>query len=162
MSLRDVLGVLGNDEGRSWVTFDRAVQVAEAEHARLTLAKTTDPGWLMRWFAPAAIQSMAVTAFDLELETSARDMLARAAEFVPAQIPVTTMLLGRPTGPALRELIRSGSHDALVCSDTLLAHNARLRRELTRRYVRTITVSRDPKPTANQPAALPAIHEAPA
>jgi hypothetical protein len=63
-----------------WVTFDRAVQLADAEHARLTLAKTTDPARVMRWLAPAAAQSMAIAAptFDSEFETMAGDALARA------------------------------------------------------------------------------------
>ncbi len=60
MSLRDVLAVLDDDQRRLWVTFDRAVRLADAEGARFTLAKTTDPGRVMRWVAPAAVQSMGI------------------------------------------------------------------------------------------------------
>ncbi|HZE05262.1 MAG TPA: hypothetical protein VE127_08570, partial [Solirubrobacteraceae bacterium] len=60
MCVKHVLAVLEDGESRLWSALDRAIELADAEHARLTLAKTTDPGWLMRWFAPAGLHAMCV------------------------------------------------------------------------------------------------------
>jgi hypothetical protein len=106
------------------------VALADAERARLTLAKTTDPGWMMRWFAPAALQSMCVTASEADLHMAASHALARAAELVPACIPVTTVLLGKDTGGSILDLVRRRPCDAVVATDALLRRRRRLRREL--------------------------------
>jgi hypothetical protein len=87
VSAHHVLGILEDDEQRLWATLAQAIAVAEAEHARLTLAKTTDPGWLMRWFAPAALNAMCVSSEELDFRTAASHKLARAAEFVPGCVP---------------------------------------------------------------------------
>jgi hypothetical protein len=71
MSTRHVLAVLDHDEGRLWASLDLAVQIADAERARLTLAKTTSPGLALRWFAPAALLTMNLTGADLAFETLA-------------------------------------------------------------------------------------------
>ncbi len=146
MSVHHVLGVLEDDERRLWSTFDRAVTLAAAEQARLTLVKTTNPGRLMRWFAPAALQSMCVSAQDLDFRTIASHTLARAAEFVPGSIPVTTVLLGQDTTGRLLAMLRSGPYDAFVTTDALLNH--RLRRELRRLEIRTVLAPRRPASSA--------------
>jgi hypothetical protein len=163
MSLHDILGVLDDgDEAVVWATFDQAVALAGDEHARLTLVKTIDPGRLMRWFAPAALQAMGIALPDLDFETIAGHTLARVVEFVPAGIPVTTRLLGLPTGRALIDLIGGGRHDAFVATDVLLAHNTRLVRELRRRHIRTVPVSSHPALAAcprDRTPAPPPIHD---
>ncbi len=142
MSVHHVLGVLEDDERRLWSTFDCAVSLAAEQAARLTLVKTTDPGRLMRWFAPSALQSMCVSAQELDFRTIASHTLARAAEFVPGSIPVTTVLLGEDTTGCLLAMLRNGPYDALVITEALL--NRRLRRELRRLGIRTVAVPRRP------------------
>ncbi len=146
MSAHHVLGVLEDDERRLWSTLDRAVRLAAEQPARLTLAKTTNPGRLMRWFAPAALQSMCVSAQELDFQTIASHTLARAAEFVPGSIPVTTVLLGPDTTGCLVTMLRDGPYDALVTTEALL--NRRLRHELRRLGIRTVVVPRRSAPPA--------------
>ena len=139
MSGHHVLGVLEDERSRLWRTFDCAVGLAGTEHSRLTLAKTSDPGRVMRWFAPAALQSMAISPNDLRFLDIASDTLAMVAEFVPAEIPVTTLTLGQNTLCALIALIDRGAYDVLVASDRLLGRR-RLRRALARSGLRTCPV----------------------
>lgn len=140
MSAQQVLAVLEDDEQRLWATLEQAIAVAEVEYARLTLAKTTDPGWLMRWFAPAALNAMCVSSEELDFRTGASHKLARAAEFVPGCVPVTTVLLGESTATALAEILGRGRHDVVVMSDALHAHCRRLRCVLKTHGVRTVLV----------------------
>ena len=127
MSAHHVLGVLEDDERRLWATLEQAIALAATENARLTLAKTTDPGWLMRWFAPAALNAMCLSSEELDFRTAASHKLARAAEFVPGDVPVTTLLLAESTPHAVMELIGRGHHDLVVVSDALLARSRRMR-----------------------------------
>ncbi|MFZ0088322.1 MAG: hypothetical protein WAL63_02360 [Solirubrobacteraceae bacterium] len=150
MSARHVLGVLEDDECRLWATFDRAVGLAASERARLTLAKTTNPGRLLRWFAPSALHSMCVSAEELDFCRIAGHTLARAAEFVPGSIPVTTVLLGDDTTSSLATLIRGGTFDAFVATDAVLTR--KLRADLRRLGVRTVVVPRRPR-AAESPSA---------
>jgi len=140
MSIQHVLGVLEDDDRRLWAAFGRALELAEAEHARLTLAKTTDPGRLMRWFAPAALQSASLAIEDFEGWRAADYALARVLEFVPAEIPVTTVLLGHNTAGSLLALVRRSSFDCLVMSDRL-GQCRRLRRALLTLEVKTVLTS---------------------
>jgi hypothetical protein len=146
VSAHHVLGVLEDDEWRMWATLEQAIAVAEAEYARLTLAKTTDPGWLMRWFAPAALNAMCVSSEELDFRTMASHKLAHAAEFVPGCVPVTTVLLGESTGTALIELITRGPHDVVVMSDAMHGHCRRLRCALKTHGIRTVLVPSRPSP----------------
>ncbi len=149
MSAQQVLGLLEDDERRLWATLEQAIAVAEAEYSRLTLAKTTDPGWLMRWFAPAALNAMCVSSEELDFRTAASHKLARAAEFVPGCVPVTTVLLGDSTVTAVGDLLGRGRHDVVVVSDFLHAHCRRLRCVLKTHGVRTVLVpTRDLPPKA--------------
>jgi hypothetical protein len=152
-----VVAVLEDDERRMWGVLECAVALADEERARLTLAKTTDPGWIMRCFAPAALQSMCVSAEDLDFRTIAGHKLSRAAEFVPAHIPITTLLLAQNTTAALTALLRGGAYHALVATDALIAHRRRLRRELRRTAVRTIVTSRRPSSPGGEASPFHAI-----
>ncbi|HEX4009142.1 MAG TPA: hypothetical protein VHX62_04010 [Solirubrobacteraceae bacterium] len=146
MSAHHVLALLEDCEPRMWSAFDQAVALAGEHDARLTLAKTTDPGLLMRWFAPAALQSMCVSAEDLDFRRLAGHRLALAAEFVPSRIPVTTLVLGFNTTRAVSELVRDGAYDAVVATGVLLNRHRRLRRELVARGLRTVVAPRRPDP----------------
>jgi hypothetical protein len=116
------------------------------------LVKTTDPGWIMRWFGPAALNAMCVPSDALDFRTSASHKLARAAEFVPACVPVTTLLLGESTSGALMDLVRRGPYDVVVVTDALLGRSRRLRCELKREDVRIVLVPCRPTPAADIPA----------
>jgi hypothetical protein len=139
-----VLAVLEDRDDDLWLTFDHAVALAEAERARLTLAKTTDPGRLFRWFLPWAMGAVAIGALcapaDSDPKIAASHSLARVAEFVPQDVPVTTLLLGGETQRALRALVRDGSYDALVAPASLLRRCPKLTRELCRYGVRPVAV----------------------
>ena len=138
-----VLSVLEDSDSRMWPVLSRALELAHATDARLTLAKTTDPGWLMRWFAPSAsLQSCSLSCScdNVEGFTEASYALARAAEFVPAETPVTKVLLGGNTAGSLLRLIRRGSFDFIVLSD-ILARDRRLRRGLPRLDITTVVTS---------------------
>ena len=153
MSFRHVLGLLDDDREAAEVVLEDAVRLAEADHARLTLAKTTDPGPLIRWLRPCAIFSLPTPITELlsaeaEFKEAAGHRLARAAEFVPSSIPITTLLLGPDTGCALRALLQTGAYDVLVANALVLARNPRLSRELTRLGVCALAIPRPaPRPT---------------
>ncbi len=138
--MNSVLGILEDDERCLHATFERAVELADRERALLTLAKTTDPGWLMRWFAPAAIPSMMVPETCLDFDRIAGNRLARAVEFVPAWIPVTTVVLPRNTSKGVLGLLRTGCYDGIVASSGLLGQCPRLRRGLIRAGVEIVAV----------------------
>jgi len=141
MGAHHVLGVLEDDDRRLWAAFSRAVELAEAERARLTLAKTTDPGRLMRWFAPgAALAAMSLSIEDLQGWRAADYALARVLEFVPPEIPVTTVLLGHDTAGSLLALLRRSPFDCVVLTDRL-ANCRGLRRTLPKLEVRTVLTS---------------------
>jgi hypothetical protein len=144
--MHHVLGVLEDDERSLWATFRRAVQLADEENARLTLAKTTDPGRILRWLSPFTTGWLYVP-LDTDPQTTASHTLARAAEFVPGWIPVTTRLLGPRTASAVQDLVAGGAYDALVATERRLAHSPRLRTELERLGLRTVAVA----PTADIP-----------
>jgi hypothetical protein len=162
VSAHHVLGVLEDDEQRLWATLEQAIAVAEAEHARLTLAKTTDPGWLMRWFAPAALNAMCVSSEELDFRTAASHKLAHVAEFVPGCVPVTTLVLGESTTPALVDLIGRGEYDVVVLSDALHGHCRRLRCVLKEQGIRTVLVPSRPATGAEAPGSSPGPAEEPA
>ena len=50
-SFRQVLALLHDTEHEMWRVLERAIELADTERARLTLAKTTDPGRLVSWVA---------------------------------------------------------------------------------------------------------------
>jgi hypothetical protein len=140
MSFRHVLGVLEDDEDRLWTVLDRAVDLAEAECAPLTLAKTSDPGWIVRWLEPFVILSAFLPTVRPDFHAKAGDRLARAAEFVPGSIPITTLILGLDTPCALRALAQTGTYDVVVATAALLARNRLLTRELRRRGICTLGI----------------------
>jgi len=142
-SFRHVLALLHDCEQEISAVLDRAVELADAERARLTLAKTTDPGRLVRWFGPLAPLGRVAPMCEPDLDAMAGHRLARAAELIPAEIPVSTVLLGRNTPRALRGLVASGCHDLLVLAATELSHDAKLRRELRRLELCTLAVACD-------------------
>ena len=144
MSMRNVLGVLEDPDDRLWSTFAAAVALADAERARLTLVKTYTAGHLCMWCGPFAAGGIYVPPDSEDPQATAGRALARAAEFVPMEIPVTTMVLGLETERELRRLVERGAYDALVASDELWRHSRRLRRECQRDGVEIVGVTPGP------------------
>lgn len=137
-----VLAVLGDGEASMWRTYGAAVELAEAAHARLTLAKTCEDGRAYVWAAPFAVGG-AYLPPPYESPEEAAQLLAQVATHVPATIPVTTVVLGADTQSSLLELLGSGRYGALVLDADLLAHCRRLRRQLRREPLRTLAISSD-------------------
>lgn len=145
-SFRQILAVLGDEEPAMWAVLERAVDLAEVQRARLTLAKTTDPGPVIKWFGPPALLAAGAGAgvTESELQAVAADKLARASEFVPESVSLTTVLLGTDTACALHRLAKDDTYDLLVIDIALADHSHRLRREIKRLQLCTLTVLPQP------------------
>ena len=142
MSMCNVIGVLGDDENEIWDTFRAAVDLADAERSRLTLAKTCDDGRAYVWVTPFAFGGAYVPP-PIDSPVTAERALVRIAESVPNSIPLTTQVLGANTQESLLKLLRCGNYNALVASESLLKHCRRLRRELRRQEIQTVSVPMD-------------------
>jgi hypothetical protein len=147
--------VLESDEERLWAVLDRAVALAEAEGAHLTLAKTSDPGRILRRMGPLVKLPAVISSAKPETQGAAADRLARAAEFVPGSVPMTTLMLAADTRSALGELVCSGPYDVVVATAGLLGRYRKLTRELHRRGVCALgvpTACASPQPVGRPPA----------
>jgi hypothetical protein len=120
-----------------WETFDAAVELAEVERSRLTLAKTCELGHSYVWVAPFCAAGVYVPPM-IESPEEAGRIVARAAEFVPEWIPVTTLVLGPETGRELRRLVRCGHYEAVVAPKFLLSRRHLLARDLRRQGIRAV------------------------
>jgi hypothetical protein len=130
-SFRHVLALLGDDEAEMWSVLERAIELAESERARLTIAKTTDPGWIVRWFAPLAALWRCGVMMTLDTAHNQR-ALDRASAHVPASIPLTRVLLGQDTARSVRGVVERSCCDLLIAPASVMAHNRSLRREARR------------------------------
>jgi hypothetical protein len=157
MSMCNVLAVLGDNEETMWEAFDAAVALADAENARLTLAKTCDDGRAYMWITPFAFGGVYVPP-PVDSSAEAARRLAQIAERVPRSTPVTTVVLGNDTQDALLQLLRSGHFGAVVADRDLLRHCRRLRRQCEREEIQAIAVS----PRSSVPVAPAAPAPAPA
>jgi Universal stress protein family len=157
-----VLVLLDDDERAMWRVLERAIEIAEVERARLTIAKTTDPGRMVKWFAPLATVSRAGLMVEPDRE-SPGCMLERATASVPASIPVTRILLGDDTARALRRLAESTRYDLAVMNERFAAHNRSVFRLLGRLGVSTLLICPEPSADTDQPAVrTPIVASAPA
>ena len=89
----------------------QAIDLAESEHARLTLIAGV-PG-----LPPAAYVGPSGPAFAVmqaDARSSAEAVLRRARDRVPDYLPVTTILTDEPIRPALIEQIKRGGHDLIA------------------------------------------------
>ncbi len=151
MSMRNVVGVLEDRPDRMWSTFHAAVELAGRDHARLTLVKTYETGHLYSWCTPFA--TSVYLPLDEDPQVHAGRLLARAAEFVPMEIPVTTMVLGLETERDLRRLLGTGGYGAVVADERFLRRARKLRRECARANIATFGVHALPQ---REPEARPA------
>lgn len=134
-----VLVVLDDDERAMYPVLDRAIELAEVERARLTIAKTTDPGRMVKWFGPMAMVSRGGPVIESATDVQSR-ALDCAAAYVPASIPLGRVLLGADTRRALRRLAQAESYDLLIVRDGFGAHNRGVRREIRRLGLSELTV----------------------
>lgn len=158
--MRNVLCVLEQSEERSWSTFATAIELAQRERARLTLVTGREPGRVCTWCAAFMVGALYVPP-DGDPDQAAAQLLARAAEFVPGDIPVTTMVLSAEPKRDLRRLIRSGAYDALVADEQLLRRAWLLRGDCRRHGVTAIgsrvlpaSSARDGRASAVGPPAI--------
>jgi hypothetical protein len=123
-SYHSLLAVVGGDAAEADAVLARAARLAEESHARLTIAAVAHPGRLTMWLAGLAMAVAAVPPCREELETLAQHRLARAAEFMPQAIGLTTMVITEPPRRPIRRLLESGCYDLLVIGAHLAAHRA--------------------------------------
>jgi hypothetical protein len=119
-----LLAVIGGDTAEADAVLARAAWLAEESHGRLTIAAVAHPGRLTTWLAGLALAVAAVPPCRDELETLAQRRLARAAEFMPETIGVTTMVITEPPRRPVRRLLETGCYDLLVIGAHLAAHRA--------------------------------------
>jgi nucleotide-binding universal stress UspA family protein len=89
----------------------QAIDLAEAEHARLTLfAAVATPPVEAYWGGDGAVAAEIATRAD----TDAQAVLRAAVDRAPDDLPVTSILSKEPVRPALIHEIRAGHHDLIV------------------------------------------------
>jgi nucleotide-binding universal stress UspA family protein len=89
----------------------QAIDLAESEHTRLTLITG------VRKLPPVAYAGLSgapLAEIDAEARSWAQDVLERARDRVPDDLPVTTILTDRPIRTALIDQINRGGHDLMV------------------------------------------------
>jgi nucleotide-binding universal stress UspA family protein len=104
-----LVGIDGSADADQALT--QAIDLAEAEHARLTLfsAVAMPPAAA---YLGAGSGTAATLARDGEAETER--ILRTAVERVPDRVSASTVLSGKPVRPALIEQITAGHHDLVV------------------------------------------------
>jgi nucleotide-binding universal stress UspA family protein len=88
-----------------------AIDLARVTNGRLTIltAIVHPPSWAYSGINAGAAQQVA-----LELEQEAKDVLRRAEDSVPRDVPVTTILTPDPIRQALIKRVEEGHHDLVV------------------------------------------------
>jgi hypothetical protein len=119
-----ILAVIGADASEGDAVLARAAEVAEESHGRLTIAAVAHPGRLVTWLSGLAISAASLPPVQDELVTLAERRLARAAEFIPGTISLTTIVLTEPPRRSVRRLLDSGCYDLLVIGAHLAAKRA--------------------------------------
>jgi len=150
-AFHNVLAVLDGEPDEQQAVLERAIELAQVEHARLTLAKTRESAWLAQC---ACVFPLAVVPPAGDCEEHALDALARCAELVPQSVSVTTLLLGADVHAALAALLREGAFDLLVSGEAFL-HRSRLRRALHRAGICTLAIARPPASRSPRASAAP-------
>lgn len=108
MNCHNVLAVIGTDEREAEAVIATATELAEDAHGTLTLVALAHESWWMRCLAALALGAGAYAPAE-DLTTLAERTVARAAEFVPAGVSVTTLVVDNA-----RRLVGSGRYDLLV------------------------------------------------
>jgi len=90
---------------------DEAIDIARAGNGRLTIltAVNQPPAW-----AASSIAAGAAALSALDLEREAVEVMRRAVDRVPDEVPVTTLISRRPIRSALMKASACGDYDVLV------------------------------------------------
>ena len=89
----------------------QAIDLARSEHTRLTLITGVQK---LPAVAYAGLTAVPLPQFDADARARAEDVLRRARDRVPDDIPVTTILTDHPIRAALIDQIRRGRHDLIA------------------------------------------------
>lgn len=119
-----ILAVIGADAAEADAVLARAAALAEESNGRLTIAAVAHPGRCVAWLSGLALAVAALPPCRGELETHAQHRLARAAEFMPMTISLTTLVIAEPPKRPIRRLLESGCYDLLVIGAHQAAHRA--------------------------------------
>jgi nucleotide-binding universal stress UspA family protein len=123
--VRRILVAFDGSEG-AWAALARAVDIAVAQSALLTIAAVVPEPRLYAGFGPLAIP-YSIDALRRDAESEMLRLLGEARDEVPADVSLTTVLLrGRPA-KALANLAAGGGYDLVVTGPR---PSARLRRLL--------------------------------
>jgi nucleotide-binding universal stress UspA family protein len=87
-----------------------AIDLAESEHARLTLVTAVPQIPATGLLVPGAVTDDAIA----DSRARAEAILRRAVDQVPDDLPVSTVLTDQPIRPALIRQIKDGHHDLVV------------------------------------------------
>lgn len=89
----------------------QAIDLAESEHTRLTLiiGVQTPPS-----VASVGMNGALLAQFQADARSLAEDVLRRARDRVPADLPVSTIITEQPIRVALMEEVKRGRHDLIV------------------------------------------------
>jgi nucleotide-binding universal stress UspA family protein len=127
---RRVLVAFDGSEG-AWAALARAIDIALASHAPLTIAAVVEePRFL--WQGPGPM-SVACTRESIrrDLEREMLRHLANARDEVPAALSVTTQLLRGRAARALAQLAEKGGYDLIVTGPRPEGRFRRLRGSVT-------------------------------
>ncbi len=107
---RNILAAIdGSPDSEQALT--QASDLAESEHARLTLFSAVVPP---PSFAYTGMGGDVVTKLTEEAEADSEKLLRAALEQVPDDVSVTTVLSKEPARPAILRQLEQGDHDLLV------------------------------------------------
>jgi hypothetical protein len=93
-------------------TVDEAVKICRADHAQLTMLAVISPPPAFATFAEAL--NVSTWVYLADLETEVLDGMRRAVDRVPADLPVTTIMMRGRIAPTLNSHLAGSSHDLLV------------------------------------------------
>jgi hypothetical protein len=149
MTCHSILAILSTDDVEAEAVLSNAVELAEQEHARLTLAALTGETRTMRWLAALALTASGYGPGLEDLATFAQRRVARAAEFIPTGVSVTTIVVTDP-----RQFLRSGNYDLMVVGAKRVTRRGFKRLRIPALVIPTTGGSCRDRPTA-EPAPLP-------
>jgi hypothetical protein len=111
----------------------RGVERATETNARLTLAQAIDPGWIARWFAPAAMAHFGgVTDCVAPYGVVVERVLADLGTGIPNDISLRAVLLGENTAKSVQRMLTSHQFDIVIVGLQTLVADRKLRRALDR------------------------------
>jgi hypothetical protein len=121
---RSVLAVIEGDLPESTAVVERAAAIAEESHSWLTLAGLAQLDSRVAWLAALALTAGCLAPTRDDSESLAQHGVARAAEFIPATVGLTTMVISWPPRRRVRRLLAGDRYDLLVIGARLASKHA--------------------------------------